>query len=179
MAELSRNQLPKCVSVEYMLKQDELRAREQAQARDQALLQLQQAEKARKLETVQELNKALEEQIEDRRRIQRLSVIHDRKYAENVHRSIGRMNELERFQQLQTQESKRLYQQQLLDQMKAKRQSLKQSDCLSPEELRLNQAQVLAARNGSFESVGSQSPVRQRRRQALTPTPQASYQAIY
>lgn len=160
-----------------MLKQDELKARELAQARDQAFLQLQQAEKARRLESVFELNKALEEQIEDRRRIQRLSAIHDRKYAENIHRSVARVNELERFQLLQAQESKRLYQQQLLDQMKAKRQSLKQSDCLSPEELRLNQAQVMAARNGSFEF--SQSPVRQRRRQALTPTPQASYQAIY
>ena len=162
-----------------MLKQDELKAKEQAQARDQALLQLQQAERARRLESVFELNKSLEEQMEDRKRIKRLSAIHDRKYAESVHRSVARIEELERFQQLQAQDSKRLYQQQLLAQMQAKRQSFKQAECLSLEELRINQAQVLAARNGSMEASNSQSPVRQRRRQALTPSPLASHQAIY
>jgi hypothetical protein len=162
-----------------MQKQDELKAKEQAQVRDQALLQLQQAEKARRLESVFELNRSLEEQMEDRKRIKRLSAIHDRKYAESVHRSVARVEELERFQQLQAQESKRLYQQQLLAQMQAKRQSFKQAECLSLEELRINQAQVLAARSGALEASSFQSPVRQRRRQALTPSPLASHQAIY
>ena len=156
------------------MKQDERRALEHAQARDRAFYLQQEAEKARKMENMLELNKGLADQIEARRRVKRLSELRDRSYAEKVHRSVARVSELERFQQMRVQEIKRKYQQELLAQMEAKKMTQRQRDCLTPEELRLNQALVEAARNESYE-VSSQSPVRRiRRRQALTPSPQVT-----
>ena len=146
-AEISKK-MPKSPSLDDMMRLDEQRAIEQSKRRELELQRQQEHVRLQRHQSAEETKRMLVQQIEEKRKNQRMTLDFDRKYADFMVQRVAKINEMERCEQARALETRRNYKNDLLSQMEENRKSRAAQNSLSPVEALMNLAEVEAVKQG-------------------------------